>query len=382
MPAHKDARPTVVILGHQKEFAAAVRRHLGGRFAFVDAAGTRPTEVAHDVPDVIVLDIEPEANAAEALDDLGSAGPLDVPVVLLTDAARPSERAALLELGALDVLDKPVAWEELGARLQAAVRVGERLRELRLESRKDGLTSLPDRANFNERLDQEVARSVRSDSPLSLVLLEVDDLKGVNARWGRAGGDRLLALVAQTLRSSLRLSDALFRYGEDEFAAILPDTKIGTASVVAERMLGLVHAIRSDTKGAFHVSLDGPTYPETRASIGVAELPRGRSAREFLSRAEQAIARARDSGGNQVWRADDRRKSATSTSALATDLTDRERLVLTHLASRRTDREIANRMGISVGTVRSHKARIRRKLQIAANVRLSDFAHDHLNDLR
>ena len=380
LAAHKDVRPTVVILGQEEEFAAAARRHLGRRFAFVDVSGTEadPHGVAADA---IVLDIETAADPAEALTSLGSAGPLDVPVVLLTDASRASERAALLEQGALDVLDKPVVWEELGARLQAAVRLGERLRELQLESGKDSLTSLPGRANFSERLEQEVARSLRSDSPLSLLILDVDDMHRFNERLGRSGGNRLLALVAQTLRSSLRVSDSFFRYGGDEFAAILPDTIIGTAAVVAERVLELVHAIRSDEEGGIYVSLSGPVYPETRASIGVAELPRGRSASEFVARTEQALNRARESGGNQVWRADDRRKSATSTRALASDLTDRERLVLGHLASRRTDREVANRMGISVGTVRSHKARIRRKLQIPANVRLSDFARDHFNDL-
>jgi diguanylate cyclase (GGDEF)-like protein len=369
-----------VILGHEEDFAAAARRHLGRRFSFVDVpGGSHP----HNMPaDAIVLDIETEADPAEALSNLGSAGRIDVPVVLLTEASGASDRAALLEQGALDVLDKPVAWDELGARLQAAVRLGERLRELRLESGKDALTSLPGSFNFNARLEQEVARSVRSDSPLSLLILDVDNMRGVNERLGRAGGDRLLAMVAHTLRSALRVSDSFFRYGGDEFAAILPDTTIGTASVVAERVLGLMHAIRSDEEGGLYVSLSGQAYPETRASIGVAELPRGRSALEFVTRAEGALTKARESGGNQVWRADDRRKSATSTSALATELTDRERLVLGHLASRRTDREIASRMGISVGTVRSHKARIRRKLQIPANVRLSDFARDHLNDLR
>jgi diguanylate cyclase (GGDEF)-like protein len=378
--AHKDVRPTVVILGQQEDFAAAARRHLGRRFAFVDVSADEadPHSVAADA---IVLDIEAVADPAEALTGLGSGGPLDVPVVLLTDGSRASDREALLERGALDVLDKPVVWEELGARLHAAVRLGQRLRELQLESGKDSLTSLPGRVKFTERLEQEVARSLRSNSPLSLLILDVDNMHAVNERLGRSGGNRLLALVAQTLRSSLRVSDSFFRYGGDEFAAILPDTIIATAAVVAERVLELVHAIRCDEEGGLYVALSGPVYPETKASIGVAELPRGRSASEFVTRTEQALTRARESGGNQVWRADDRRKSATSTSALAIDLTDRERLVLGHLANRRTDREVASRMGISVGTVRSHKARIRRKLQIPANVRLSDFARDHFNDL-
>jgi diguanylate cyclase (GGDEF)-like protein len=377
---HNEVRPTVVILGQQEEFAAAARRHLGRRFAFVDLAeGTDPQSVAADA---IVLDIESEADAIEALASLADAGSPDVPVVLLTDAAHGPDRAALLEQGALDVVDKPVAWDEFGARLQAAVRLGERLRELRLESGKDALTSLPGHVNFVERLEQEVARSLRSDSPLSLLMLDVDDMNKVNDRLGREGGDQLLTLVAQTLRSALRVSDSFFRFGRDEFVAILPDTTIGTASVVAERVLELIHAIRSDEEGALYVSLSRPVYPETKASIGVAELPRGRPLNEFVTRTEQALARARESGGNQVWRSDDRRRSAVSTSALAAKLTERERLVLGHLASRRTDREVANRMGISVGTVRSHKARIRRKLQISANVRLSDFARDHLNDLQ
>ncbi len=383
VPSHSDVRPTVLILGHQRDFANAARRHLGGRFVFVGALGEGDSPGGdHDGPDAIVLDVEPPADPAEVLDDLESAAPMDVPIVLITEASGESERASLLERGALDVLDRSVAWDELGARLQTAVRLRERLRELRLESGKDALTTLPDRERFGERIEQEVARSSRSRAPLSVLILDVDRMAGVNARLGHRAGDGLLALVAQTLRSSLRLSDSLFRWGGDEFAAILPDTTIGTARVVAERVLGLVRAVHSDASGRWHVAVGRAARPETSASIGVAELSPGRTARDFLARAEQALGRARDSGGNQVWRADDRRKSAISTSALAADLTDRERVVLEHLANRGTDREIANRMRISVGTVRSHKARIRRKLQIPPDVRLADFARAHLDELQ
>jgi DNA-binding NarL/FixJ family response regulator len=91
--------------------------------------------------------------------------------------------------------------------------------------------------------------------------------------------------------------------------------------------------------------------------------------------------RAKESGGNRSWRADDPRKRSINPIALSEELTDREWDVLAHLANRRTEQDIAKRMGIRPGTVRSHKARIRRKLHVDPELRLSEFARSNFREL-
>jgi len=108
-------------------------------------------------------------------------------------------------------------------------------------------------------------------------------------------------------------------------------------------------------------------------SIGVAQHVSGRSPNDLVSKAELALFRAKESGGGRSWRADDPRRHALNPLSLAEELTNREWEILYQLSHRRTEQEIAHKLGITRGTVRSHKARIRRKLHVAPDVRLAEF---------
>ena len=177
----------------------------------------------------------------------------------------------------------------------------------------------------------------------------------------------MLHEIAVSLRTTLRSSDSLYRFAGDEFAALLPDSDLGTAFFAAERCRAAISVTRS-----LQAAID--------ASIGITEFATGQSAAQLLASAEVALGKAKESGGARTWRADDARRSL-STGSLAEELTPREWHVLTHLSSRRSEHEIATLMGIGSGTVRSHKARIRRKLQIPHNVRIADFARAHFGAL-
>src|SRR5262245_26491679 len=104
------------------------------------------------------------------------------------------------------------------------------------QSEYDSVTALPNRAAFNRRLRGEIERARRYCRELSVVLFDIDRFKSVNDRFGHPEGDRLLAEVASLLKSSLRQSDAVFRYGGDEFAALCPETS-GEAMAQALRRL-------------------------------------------------------------------------------------------------------------------------------------------------
>jgi diguanylate cyclase (GGDEF)-like protein len=92
------------------------------------------------------------------------------------------------------------------------------------QSECDPVTALPNRAAFNRRLRGEIERARRYHRELSVVLFDIDRFKSVNDRFGHPAGDRILAEVASVLKSSFRQSDAVFRYGGDEFVAVCPET--------------------------------------------------------------------------------------------------------------------------------------------------------------
>jgi DNA-binding CsgD family transcriptional regulator len=174
--------------------------------------------------------------------------------------------------------------------------------------------------------------------------------------------------AASVMRTTLRASDGLFRYAPDEFAAVLPDTDVVTAFLAAERC-------REDMKTVEVVG------EPASVSIGVAQATNARNADDLMARGEIALYRARESGGDRSWRADDPRRHGLNPIALSEDLTAREWDVVLHLSHNRTEHEIARRLGITRGTVRSHKARIRRKLHVSPDIRLSEFVRTNLLDL-
>ncbi len=319
-------------------------------------------------PDLVAVVVGSPAQAIPVVRELRDDGRTDtLPVVVVSRDSGAEERARLLQEGAWDHIDVALDAGERAARIHAALRLGARLRTLARQRYHDQLTGLPDRAAFLQRVREEASRALRTHAPLSLLLCDVDGMRRFNATAGRMAGDDALRTVADTIRSTLRSSDAVFRVGGDEFAALLPDTDLPTARRAADRVRDALAL--ADTDHAVTLS------------IGIADFAPGKSTDDTLRLAELALSRARGSGGNQTWRSDDPRRHALNTRSLSEELTDREWAVLAHLARRRSEQEIAHRLGIRAGTVRSHKARIRRKLHVPPNTRLADFARANFAEL-
>jgi diguanylate cyclase (GGDEF)-like protein len=112
----------------------------------------------------------------------------------------------------------------------------------REEARVDPLTGLHNRRAFNELLEAEVMRARRAQMPLSVGMVDIHDFKEINERWSYAEGDRCLQDVADTMRSSLRDPDVLFRWGGDEFAVVLTGAPSEGAHAVGERLCREVDA--------------------------------------------------------------------------------------------------------------------------------------------
>jgi len=163
--------------------------------------------------------------------------------------------------------------------------------ELQQESRTDKLTGLGNRAAFDQWLAEEVYRTARYGSRLSLLLIDVDGFKDFNDSFGHQAGDAVLKSVAQALRCA-RPSDFLARYGGDEFAVILPATSRDGACILAERMRKAV-ASASFPQGSVTVSIGASTLAPDSTDISL-----------LVAAADNAMYAAKQGGRNRIVHAD------------------------------------------------------------------------------
>ena len=137
----------------------------------------------------------------------------------------------------------------------------------RLDALEDALTGLGNHRAFQEELARQLTSASRHDAPLSLLLVDVDDLKKVNDEHGHVGGDELLSAVGRIGSAALRRSDRAFRVGGDEFAILLPNTGMDVALAVARRMLASALSGGGPTGqiAPFSLSIGVSSYPAPSA---------------------------------------------------------------------------------------------------------------------
>ena len=121
--------------------------------------------------------------------------------------------------------------------------------ELRKASNQDGLTRIFNRRYIEEMLSAEYDRARRYGSTLSVILTDIDFFKKVNDTYGHMAGDEVLRVVSQRLKSGLRSMDSVGRYGGEEFLAVLPETELEGARVLAERLRKIVEAEPIEAEG-------------------------------------------------------------------------------------------------------------------------------------
>jgi diguanylate cyclase (GGDEF)-like protein/PAS domain S-box-containing protein len=165
--------------------------------------------------------------------------------------------------------------------------------QFKLLSMTDPLTSLYNVRHFYAQLETEIAMAKRHKIPLSLILLDIDNFKCFNDRWGHVEGDKVLANMGELLRESLRKSDDAFRYGGEEFTVILRSTPWQDALTVAEKIRSRL------VEEAFCVP-DGQTM-HISVSIGVAQLQEDEDLGSFMERADKNMYMAKRGGKNRVF---------------------------------------------------------------------------------
>jgi diguanylate cyclase (GGDEF)-like protein len=234
-------------------------------------------------------------------------------VILLTGSRATDAQAAVqaLRLGAHDYIAKDAsAGDEVVLAVQRATQKwrlrGENARlldDLRRLSLTDSLTNVGNRRAFDEALSVEVARARRHQRDLALVLLDLDHFKRINDTLGHRAGDDVLAALAHRVRSLLRASDRLFRYGGEEFAVLLPEATLHTGLEAARRLVRGI-AERPLSAGGRSVAIT--------CSAGVDGLRTADAADggELVARVDAALYSAKRVGRNRALQADEPRPAA------------------------------------------------------------------------
>lgn len=182
----------------------------------------------------------------------------------------------------------------VGARTRELAEAKERFERL---SKTDVLTGLPNRRNFEERLQGEWDRALRSGHQLASVMVDIDNFKRFNDTHGHRAGDECLMQVGRTIEKALiRGGDLVARYGGDEFVVLLPETDAEGTEIVAKRIRSIVAELDIRWPGA-----QAPSSVTVSAGAAVTR-PRhhGQTPKDFLNDADRALYRAKIKGRNRV----------------------------------------------------------------------------------
>jgi diguanylate cyclase len=165
---------------------------------------------------------------------------------------------------------------------------------VRAEILTDPLTTLSNRKHFDQTIVKAIADVAANNTPLSLVLIDIDDFKKFNDTWGHLTGDQVLRLVALSLKHNVKGQDLAARYGGEEFAVVLPNTALRQATTVAD------HIRRAVMNRELMKRSTGENLGHVTISLGVAALRAGDTPQTLIERADNCLYAAKRNGRNRV----------------------------------------------------------------------------------
>lgn len=219
-----------------------------------------------------------------------------IPVIVYNQQADSRQEVEAFNMGALDYMhgdQDPVVWL---ARSKGLARYKQSTDMLGKLARIDGLTEIPNRREFDRVLEIEWLRAIRSEEPLSLLMLDVDNFKPYNDGYGHDAGDECLRQVALTIQATMRRSaDFAARYGGEEFVCVLPDTDQAGAMALAD-------SIRKNIEGLNipHEYANGDRIVTLSSGVATFVASAQKSPVELVKAADGALYRAKQAGRNCV----------------------------------------------------------------------------------
>jgi two-component system cell cycle response regulator len=241
-------------------------------------------KVEHDPPSLVISDIMmPDVDGFELVERLRERPAFaDIPIILLSALREPDSRIAGLDLGADDYISKPTRPDELLARVRVHLRHAHRQRQLVRRSLVDPLTGALNRRGILSVLRRERERALRTGTPLSVLMLDVDGFKALNDTYGHKAGDIVLRDLARAIVEAVRVVDHVGRLGGDEFVVAVPDGDAAAAAGLASRLSVL-------ELPPLEVRDREPL--EVHVSVGVATLTGDETVDELLERADEEMYR-------------------------------------------------------------------------------------------
>jgi len=221
----------------------------------------------------LVTDIKmPKMDGLELIGRVKNDHP-NVCVIAMTGYSKDYQYMDVVNAGASDFINKPFLIEELEAKIKRAIVERNIKQELNRLSITDSLTGLYNQRQFYARLKEEIVRARRQKNQLSMILLDLDDFKQYNDKNGHVAGDAVLKKVGAIISANIRQGvDSGYRYGGDEFAAILIDASVDIAQSIAKR---IEEGIQKECK--------------LTASTGHADFSEGMTSEEFVTKADQHL---------------------------------------------------------------------------------------------
>jgi len=248
------------------------------------------------VPDLILLDLympycngQDLAGIIRQMDNL-----LSVPLVFLSAESSTDLQLRAMSTGADAFLTKPVSPDDLLLTVQSRIKRGRAVHDL---VTKDPLSGLLNRRESIRRLDEEISRSRRNGTPLSVAMLDLDHFKKINDSQGHAVGDWVIKFFARSMQKIFRESDIIGRHGGEEFVVIFPDTEPDAAQLACKRLKKYIKESEKDLPCPF-------TYSGGLAFVGGDE-----DSHSVLERADMALYKAKEKGRNKVITATDNPRS-------------------------------------------------------------------------
>lgn len=252
--------------------------------------------ISKDQVDVVLLDWElPDGSGIELISEIFSSSPIGwLPIIMVTGHTEPENLKLAIEAGATDYITKPAKEIELLARIFSALRMKSLHDQLRETAIRDVLTGLYNRRYMEERIEQEFQRCKRHKHSLSLAMIDIDFFKKVNDTYGHETGDIVLKRIAFELKTSLRKSDIISRFGGEEFVIVFPETGVNDATKVLDKIRESVSNIelKSEAGENFKVSFSG--------GVAGGDITEIENPTELLRTADKLLYEAKSSGRNRI----------------------------------------------------------------------------------